>query len=96
MRSQRTIQSWAAARSTLGCEDCAGRVAAQLPDDGRPCHLRRAETRRVRLDVVDDARARLGCDAVRVLVEREPQWKYCPPSMTIVCPVTNADVGPAR
>ena len=24
------------------------------------------------------------------------QWKYCPPSMTIVWPVTNADPGPAK
>jgi hypothetical protein len=30
------------------------------------------------------------------LVEGEPQWKVCPPSITIVCPVTKLEPGPDR
>ena len=27
------------------------------------------------------------------LIQREPQWNVCPPSITIVCPVTKLDPG---
>ena len=52
--------------------------------------------RLVPLQVVDDAIARRCLDAVRMLVEREVQWKYWPPSITIVWPVTKLALDPER
>ena len=90
--------------------DAAGRevdaVAAEQPGR-RPAARsapRRARARRrgrarvclVARDVVDDAVAGLGLDAVRVLRQAEDQWKYWPPSITIVWPVTKSEPGPQR
>ena len=71
-------------------------VVVELPDERRPVDLGRPEARDRGTQVVDDAVAADRLDAGLEVVEREPQWKYCPPSMTIVCPVTNDEVGPAR
>ena len=68
----------------------------QLPHERVPVDVRGAVVRLVPLDVVDDAVAGLGRDAVRMLGQAEDQWKYWPPSITIVCPVTKSDCGPAR
>ena len=58
--------------------------------------MRGAEVRLVARDVVDDAVAGLGRDAVRVLGQAEDQWKYWPPSITIVWPVTKSEPGRAE
>src|SRR5262249_20529110 len=71
-------------------------VVIELPDERRPVDGGRAEARDGRVDVVDDAVAADRLDAGREAVQREPQWKYWPPSMTIVWPVTNDAAGPAR
>ena len=72
------------------------RILHDLPDEGRPVHPRGAEPRRVPLQVVDDARPGLRLHALGPLVKREDQWKYWPPSMTIVCPVTKSADGVQR
>src|SRR5262249_30746863 len=71
-------------------------LLGQLPDERLPVDLRGAVMRLVALDVVDDAIAVLRPHAFRVLRELEDQWKYWPPSMTIVCPVTKSEPGPHR
>ena len=81
-------------------------VAPELPDERGPVHLRRAEMGRVVRDVVDDTvPARVSVPVVnshggdrsdRRATALISQWKYWPPSMTMVWPVTNADDGPAR
>src|SRR5262249_48749966 len=49
------------------------------------------------LELVDDAVRAVGARAGGAHGEREPgQWKYWPPSMTIVCPVRKVDSGPHR
>ena len=73
------------------------RVAPSAPSTSAcPSTSRGAVVRLVPLDVVDDAGARLGRDSLRMLGEAEDQWKYWPPSITIVCPVTKSECGPAR
>jgi hypothetical protein len=52
--------------------------------------------RLVALDVVDHVVAGSELDTVRVIGETQDQWKVCPPSITIVCPVTKSDPGPLR
>ena len=74
----------------------AGRPLGQLPDERVPLDARRADVRLVARDVVDDPVARPGLDAVRVLRQAEDQWKYWPPSITIVWPVTKSEPGPQR
>ena len=49
--------------------------------------------RLVSRDVVDDTVSRLRHDPARMVEERENQWKYWPPSITIVWPVTKSDSG---
>src|SRR5262249_27615636 len=61
-----------------------------------PVDPRGAEVRLVRADVVHDAVPVPRLDAVTMLVEREDQWKYWPPSITIVCPVTKSAAGVQR
>ncbi len=82
-RSQRSSQS---AFGPLG----------QLPHERVPVDVGGAVVSLVPLDVVDHAVAGLGRDAVRMLGQAQHQWKYWPPSITIVCPVTKSDCGPAR
>ena len=71
-------------------------VTAELPDEGVAADASRSDRCLVSLEVVDDARPSLGFDSGRMLVEREPQWKYCPPSITIVCPVMKPAAGVQR
>ena len=77
----------------------AGRVALAVVERPAQRVARDRGRRDVRLvggEVVEDgvAPGRLG--AARVREQGEPQWKYWPPSMTMVWPVTNADPGPQR
>src|SRR5205807_3436355 len=62
-----------------------------LPDERLAVDARGAEVRLVAGDVVHDARPVLGHDALGA--DRDPQWKYWPPSITIVCPVTKPAAG---
>ena len=71
-------------------------VVVHLPDERETVDRGGAEPRALGVDVVDDTVAADRLDAGVEAVEREPQWKYWPPSMTIVWPVTNAAPGPAR
>src|SRR2546428_4066891 len=66
----------------------AGRVA-ELPDERAAANGRRAEVGGAALDVVDGPVSTGSLHAVGMLEERQDQWKYWPPSITIVCPVTN-------
>ena len=59
-------------------------LALELPDDGRPVDARGSEVRLVVLEVVRDPASRLGRHSAGMLREDEAQWKYWPPSMTIV------------
>ena len=59
-------------------------VFGELPDQRPAVDLPIAEPRLVPLDVVDHPVTRCGRHAVSLVVEREPQWKYWPPSMTII------------
>ncbi len=73
----------------------------QLPAERVAVDPDRAEVGLAPGDVERDRLRARDLDAVRVLVERERahpgrQWKYCPPSITIVCPVTNDELAPAR
>jgi hypothetical protein len=52
--------------------------------------------RLVTLDVVDDAAAVLGGDALKMLGQPEDQWNVWPPSITIVWPVTKSEPGPQK
>src|SRR5829696_5969794 len=80
----------------LGGEGRPGLVAVELPHERRTVHTGCPEPRRVPLEVVDDARSWLGHDSLRMLVERKPQWKYCPPSITMVWPVMKPAAGVQR
>ena len=73
-----------------------GRPLRQLPDERMAVDARRTAHGLVALDVVDDVVAGPEGDAVRVLREPQDQWKYWPPSITIVWPVTKSDAGPQR
>ena len=73
-----------------------GRARGQRPDERVPFDLRRPEVGLVALDVVDDAIAVLGRDAVGVLGQAEDQWNVWPPSITIVWPVTKSEPGPQK
>ena len=96
IRSQRAIHGVAGSSST-SCENSAPvLVLLELPDERVPVDPRRAEERLVAPDVVDDAVAGGGLDPARMVVEGEPQWKYWPPSITMVWPVTKSEYGPAR
>ena len=66
-------------------------VAVELPDERPSLDGRAPEARGVVRDVVHDAVAADGLDARLEAVEWRAacQWKYWPPSMTIVWPVTN-------
>ncbi len=68
----------------------------ELPHEGVAVDGGGAEVRLATRDVVDDAVAADRLGARRGLVEGEPQWKVCPPSITIVCPVTKSEPGPDR
>ena len=68
----------------------------ELPHERMPVDSCRTEVRLVALDVVDDPNPRSRLDTVRVLGESQDQWKYWPPSITIVWPVTNEAPGPQR
>ena len=56
----------------------------QLPDERRAADTCSSEIRPHICQVVDDAHAAGGLDTLGPLVQREVQWKYWPPSMTIV------------
>ena len=73
--------SWSSCQTSAGPSTC-GRAEAR---DSRRRGRRRRGCRRS-----SRRRSRSG----RARASRVPQWKYCPPSMTIVCPVTNDAVGP--
>ena len=69
-------------------------VVVELPDERGAVDLGGAEPRLAALQVVDDAVAADRLDARLEAVEGESQWKYWPPSMTMVWPVTNDADGP--
>ena len=71
-----------------------GLVVGELPHERAARH--RVLVGRLGIDVVDDAVGAGGLGALRMLGEREPQWKYWPPSMTMVWPVMNVEPGPHR
>ena len=71
-------------------------LALELPDDRRPVDARGSEVRLVALEVVDDPASRLGLHSAGMLREDEAQWKYWPPSMTIVWPVMKSAAGVQR
>ncbi len=99
IRSHRTTQA-ANGSSCTKCEiECTlgvELVVVELPDERRPVDLGRPEAGDGGTRVVDDAVAADRLDAGLEAIEREPQWKYCPPSMTMVWPVTKDEAGPAR
>ena len=71
-------------------------VVVELPDERGALDRRGAEAGRPGREVVDDAVAADRLDPGLEAVERESQWKYWPPSITIVCPVTNDARGAAE
>ena len=71
----------------------ARRAQARRPGPPRSARPRRPGRRRRGCRRSSGRRSRSGRARASMHV---PQWKYCPPSMTIVCPVTNDEVGPAR
>ena len=77
-------QQPAVARLDLAGELRAVLVAAERPAERGPVDPGRREVRGVGAEVEDDRVRPLGVDAAGVVEEREPQWKYWPPSMTIV------------
>ncbi len=60
------------------------RLVRELPDERVSLHRGRTEVRLIGLDVVDDSIPRRGSHAAGMLGQLEAQWKYWPPSMTIV------------
>ena len=72
------------------------RLVRELPDERVSLHGGRTEVRLISLDVVDDPIPRRGSHAAGMLGQLEAQWKYWPPSMTIVCPVMKSAAGEQR
>jgi len=68
----------------VDCESCVLALAPDLPHDGRAVHASPTVVSFVPLQVVDDTGPSLRVDTSGSLMEREDQWKYWPPSMTIV------------
>ena len=85
-RSQRISHSPALELDLRGEQRRRRRLVERAPRRARAVGSRRAVRRLVAADVVDDAVARRRLDAAGDGREREDQWKYCPPSMTIVWP----------
>src|SRR5207248_1186199 len=73
-----------------------GAVLREFPDERVLLDRDRAEPRVTPADVVDDPVPRQRRRARGQVEERQPQWKYWPPSITIVCPVTKSEPGPQR
>jgi hypothetical protein len=71
-------------------------VLAHRPDDRGPVDAGRAARGRVRAEVVHDHTDRADVTTFAMFVQREDQWKYWPPSMTIVWPVTKSAAGEQR
>ena len=79
--------------------DDPGRQARdrRAPRRARACRPGRPEPCLVPVEVVDDADVRPRCSTPSgVLLERADQWKYWPPSMTIVWPVMKSAAGVQR
>ena len=112
MRSQRAIQSTAGSSSTAWERSAPASLllaVLELPHQHMGVIDNGADVRLTAPDVIHDAIADRGvfrrgiplrmappATAPAELVEREPQWKVCPPSITIVCPVTKLEPGPDR
>ena len=70
-----------------------------LPDEGAALDASRSVVSIVALDVVDDVVAGARLDTPGMVGDAQQlanQWKYWPPSITMVWPVMNSDPGPQR